>query len=52
MTGLLSNVITPVATVVLMIPVAVQAAAELGANGFSFLLAVVTTAGIVLIWGL
>ena len=39
-TGLLSNVITPVATVVLMIPVAVQTAAELDASGFSFLLAV------------
>jgi di/tricarboxylate transporter len=39
-TGLLSNVITPVATVVLMIPVAVDAAVELGANEFSFLLAV------------
>ncbi|WP_049939639.1 SLC13 family permease [Natronomonas pharaonis] len=39
-TGLLANVITPVATVVLMIPVAVEAAAELGANEFSFLLAV------------
>jgi len=39
-TGLLANVITPVATVVLMIPVAVDAAARLGANEFSFLLAV------------
>ena len=39
-TGLLANVITPVATVVLMIPVAVDAAARLGANGFAFLLAV------------
>ncbi len=39
-TGLLSNVITPVAAVVLMIPVAVDAAAQLGANGFAFLLAV------------
>ncbi len=39
-TGLLSNVITPVATVVLMIPVAVDAAIRLDANGFAFLLAV------------
>ncbi|MFP8957227.1 SLC13 family permease [Natrialbaceae archaeon A-CW3] len=39
-TGLLANVITPVATVVLMIPVAVDAAASLGATPFSFLLAV------------
>ena len=39
-TGLLANVITPVATVVLMIPVAVDAAASLGASGFSFLLVV------------
>ena len=39
-TGLLANVITPVATVVLMIPVAIDAAAQLGANSFAFLLAV------------
>jgi di/tricarboxylate transporter len=39
-TGLLANVITPVATIVLMIPVAVDAAERLGANGFAFLLAV------------
>ena len=39
-TGLLANVITPVATVVLMIPVAVDAATSLGASTFSFLLAV------------
>ncbi len=39
-TGLLANVITPVATVVLMIPVAVDAAIRLDANGFAFLLAV------------
>jgi di/tricarboxylate transporter len=39
-TGLLANVITPVATIVLMIPVAVDAAGRLGANGFAFLLAV------------
>ncbi|WP_254762557.1 SLC13 family permease [Natrinema marinum] len=39
-TGLLANVITPVATVVLMIPIAVDAAGTLGAEPFSFLLAV------------
>jgi len=39
-TGLLANVITPVATIVLMIPVAVDAAIRLGANEFAFLLAV------------
>ncbi|WP_256867910.1 SLC13 family permease [Halorientalis salina] len=39
-TGLFANVITPVATVVLMIPVAVDAAAQLGANQFAFLLGV------------
>ncbi|MDF9747228.1 SLC13 family permease [Natrinema salsiterrestre] len=39
-TGLLANVITPVATVVLMIPIAVDAAESLGAAQFSFLLAV------------
>ncbi|QSX00331.1 SLC13 family permease [Haloterrigena alkaliphila] len=39
-TGLLANVITPVATVVLMIPVAIDAATSLGAAPFSFLLAV------------
>jgi di/tricarboxylate transporter len=32
--------ITPVATVVLMIPVAVDTATRIGANGFAFLLAV------------
>ena len=39
-TGLLANVITPVATVVLMLPVAVDAAGSLGATPFSFLLVV------------
>lgn len=39
-TGLLANVITPVATVVLMIPVAVDAAESLGATPFSVLLVV------------
>jgi di/tricarboxylate transporter len=38
-TGLLASVITPVATIVLMIPVAVDAAVRLDANAFSFLLA-------------
>ncbi len=40
LTGFLSNVITPVATVVLMIPIAVDAALRLGADPFAFLLAV------------
>ena len=39
-TGLLSNVITPVASVVLMLPVAVETAARIGADGFAFVLAV------------
>ncbi|QFU82497.1 SLC13 family permease [Natronorubrum aibiense] len=39
-TGLLANVITPVATIVLMSPVAIDAATSLGASAFSFLLAV------------
>ena len=39
-TGLLANVITPVATIVLMIPVAVDAAGQMGADPFAFLLAV------------
>ncbi|WEL18121.1 Di- and tricarboxylate transporter [Halorhabdus sp. SVX81] len=39
-TGLLANVITPVATIVLMIPVAVNAAGQMGADPFAFLLAV------------
>ncbi|MDR9381094.1 MAG: SLC13 family permease [Natronomonas sp.] len=38
-TGLLASVITPVATIVLMIPVAVDAAVRLDANAFSFVLA-------------
>jgi len=40
MASLLASVITPVATIVLMIPVGVDAAARLGANEFAFLLAV------------
>jgi di/tricarboxylate transporter len=43
-TGLLANVITPVATTVLMIPVAVDAARSLGSEPFSFLLAVMFAA--------
>ncbi|MFO7927816.1 SLC13 family permease, partial [Natronomonas sp.] len=43
-TGLLASVITPVATIVLMIPVAVDAAVRLDANAFSFLLAVMFSA--------
>ena len=39
-TGLLSNVITPVASVVLMLPIAVESASRLGGNGFAFVLAV------------
>ena len=44
LTGLFSNVITPVATVVLMIPVAVDAATRIGADEFSFLLGVMFAA--------
>jgi len=44
LTGLLSNVITPVATVVLLAPVAVDTAGQIGANGFAFLLAVLFAA--------
>ncbi len=44
LTGLLSNVITPVATTVLMIPIAVDAAGRMGADPFSFLLAVMFAA--------
>lgn len=40
LTGLLSNVITPVASVVLMIPVGIQVGRQLGAPEFSFLLTV------------
>ena len=39
-TSLLANVVTPVASVVLMIPVAVDTATRLGADGFAFLLVV------------
>jgi di/tricarboxylate transporter len=44
LTGLLANVITPVASVVLMIPIAVDTAARIGANGLTFLLAVMFAA--------
>jgi di/tricarboxylate transporter len=40
LTGLLANVITPVASVVLLLPVAVDTAAGTGANPFAFVLAV------------
>ena len=40
LTGVIAYVITPVATIVLMIPVAVDAAQQLGAYQFSFLLVV------------
>ena len=39
-TGLLASAITPVATIVLMIPVAVDAAVQLGANELAFLLVI------------
>ena len=39
-TGLLAAIITPVATIVLMIPVAVDTATEIGADPFAFLLVV------------
>ena len=42
--GVLASVITPVATAVLMIPVGVDAASQLGANEFAFLLAVMFSA--------
>lgn len=44
LTGLLANVITPVASVVLMIPIAVDTAFRIGADGFAFLLAVMFAA--------
>ena len=40
LTGLLANVITPVASVVLLLPVAVDTATRIGAEPFSFVLAV------------
>lgn len=39
-TGLFANVITPVATIILMTPIALDAAAAIGARQFSFLLVV------------
>jgi di/tricarboxylate transporter len=44
LSSLLANVITPVATAVLMIPVAVDTAARVGANRLTFLLAVMFAA--------
>jgi di/tricarboxylate transporter len=44
LSALLANVITPVATAVLMIPVAVDTAARIGANRLTFLLAVMFAA--------
>ncbi|WP_132057102.1 SLC13 family permease [Halorussus amylolyticus] len=40
LTGLLANVITPVASVVLLLPIAVDTAGEIGASAFAFVLAV------------
>jgi di/tricarboxylate transporter len=40
LTGLLANVITPVASVVLVFPVAIEAAASIGADPFAFALGV------------
>jgi di/tricarboxylate transporter len=40
LTGLLANVITPVASVILLLPVAVDTATRIGAEPFSFVLAV------------
>jgi di/tricarboxylate transporter len=39
LTALLASVITPVASIVLMLPVAVDTATRLDANGFAFVLA-------------
>jgi di/tricarboxylate transporter len=44
LTVLLSNVVTPVASVVLMIPIAVDTAARIGSTGLTFLLAVMFAA--------
>jgi di/tricarboxylate transporter len=44
LTGLLANLITPIASVVLLLPIAVDAAVEIGANEFAFLLAVMFAA--------
>ncbi|MEF8882956.1 MAG: SLC13 family permease [Halapricum sp.] len=40
LTGLLANLITPVASVALVLPIAVSTATDLGANAFAFVLAV------------
>ncbi|MFB6123999.1 MAG: SLC13 family permease [Haloferacaceae archaeon] len=44
LTGLFANIITPVASVVLMIPIAVDTATRIGGEPFSFLLAVMFAA--------
>jgi di/tricarboxylate transporter len=44
LTGLLANLITPIASVVLLAPIAVDAAVRIGANEFAFLLAVMFAA--------
>ena len=44
LTGLFANIITPVASVVLLVPVAVDTANRLGSDPFSFLLAVMFAA--------
>lgn len=44
LTGVLANIITPVASVVLLVPVAVDSASRLGSDPFSFLLAVMFAA--------
>jgi di/tricarboxylate transporter len=44
LTGALANIITPVASVVLLIPIAVDTATRLGSDPFSFLLAVMFAA--------
>jgi len=46
-TALLTNVVSNNASVVLMIPVAVEAAGQLDANGFAFALAVIFAASTV-----
>jgi len=44
LTGLLANLITPIASVVLLLPIAVDAAVRIGANEFAFLLGVMFAA--------
>jgi di/tricarboxylate transporter len=40
LTGLLANIVTPVASVVLLMPIAVDTAIRVGGNAFAFVLAV------------